>query len=325
MSTDTSDPAQTVDGFRCAVSSLTRDEPIYGTASSVSRWLLVEQPGAWSSETIPESRLGADRVRALRSHAEQMNARLLLIRRPQTSPDTADARARRLFFADSRPASTRLYTRTVADESALDDLPLTSGWTQIDGPMYAVCAHGAKDTCCALQGRPIAAELARLAPDATWECTHLGGDRFAGNVLVLPEGLYYGRVLPQRCAELVTATDEGDVVVDLLRGRSCFAPAVQVAQHFARRETGAEEIDTFAPLRSVRRTDDPAVTDVDVEAFGGSVIRAAVEQLPADTAARLTCRAAEEKHPARFRLREPLRVVLRDRAVDTPVSGPDPA
>ena len=29
-----------------------------------------------------------------------------------------------------------------------------------------------------------------------WQSSHIGGDRFAGNVVFLPEGLYYGRVEP---------------------------------------------------------------------------------------------------------------------------------
>ena len=39
----------------------------------------------------------------------------------------------------------------------------------------------------------------RVAPaSTTWEVSHIGGDRFAANLLVLPEGLYYGRVVAGR-------------------------------------------------------------------------------------------------------------------------------
>ena len=46
-------------------------------------------------------------------------------------------------------------------------------------PMLLVCTHGVHDTCCAVRGRPVAAALARRWPEATWECSHVGGDRFA--------------------------------------------------------------------------------------------------------------------------------------------------
>ena len=41
--------------------------------------------------------------------------------------------------------------------------------------------------------------MAALATDhggRTWECTHLGGHRFAGNMVCLPDGVVYGRVTP---------------------------------------------------------------------------------------------------------------------------------
>src|SRR3712207_7435783 len=68
-------------------------------------------------------------------------------------------------------------------------------------PVYRVCAHGGHEACCALRGRPLARALPADDPDDVWECSHLGGDRFAANVLVLPHGFYYGQV-PGDGAEL---------------------------------------------------------------------------------------------------------------------------
>ena len=59
------------------------------------------------------------------------------------------------------------------------------------------------------------------------------------NVLVLPHGLYYGRVEPARALDIVAAQERAEVVVDLLRGRSVFRPPVQAAQHFARLAHGS--------------------------------------------------------------------------------------
>ena len=85
-----------------------------------------------------------------------------------------------------------------------------------------------------MHGRPVAAALAAAHPDRTWECSHVGGDRFAANVVVLPHALFYGHVPAARAVELVKQYDEGTVVPDLLRGSGAFIPAVQAAQHFAR-------------------------------------------------------------------------------------------
>ena len=56
-------------------------------------------------------------------------------------------------------------------------------------------------------------------PADVWECSHLGGDRFAANVLVLPHGFYYGQV-PGDGAELVAAHERGEVALPWLRGRA---------------------------------------------------------------------------------------------------------
>ena len=69
-----------------------------------------------------------------------------------------------------------------------------SDGTLSDRPLVAVCAHGRHDQCCAVRGRSACGAIADEYPEYTWECSHLGGDRFAATMLILPEGLCYGRV-----------------------------------------------------------------------------------------------------------------------------------
>ena len=104
-----------------------------------------------------------------------------------------------MFAAYADPASPWLETTTVATPEVLLDLDLDAlgagrspGLTPADGPLFCVCAHGRHDACCAERGRPTAAALTRTHPEETWEVSHIGGDRFAPNMLVLPQGLYYG-------------------------------------------------------------------------------------------------------------------------------------
>ena len=75
-----------------------------------------------------------------------------------------------------------------------------ASWEQVEGPLYGVCTHGRHDACCAERGRPVCAALSELRPEQTWEVSHIGGDRFAANLVVLPEGLYYGHVEPESVA-----------------------------------------------------------------------------------------------------------------------------
>ena len=103
-------------------------------------------------------------------------------------------------------------------------------------PLFAVCAHGTHDVCCAIRGRPVAAALDWLRPGLVWECSHVGGDRFAANVLVLPSGMLYGRVVESAARALVDAIDRGAVLEQNLRGRVGFPPDVQAAMALAHRE-----------------------------------------------------------------------------------------
>ncbi len=97
------------------------------------------------------------------------------------------------------------------------------------GPILLVCTHGVHDTCCALRGRPVAAALAARWPDQVWECSHVGGDRFAPNVVVLPDGFYYGNLDPETAVGAIRRHLGGEVVVEHLRGMARFAPPVQAA------------------------------------------------------------------------------------------------
>ena len=63
---------------------------------------------------------------------------------------------------------------------------------------YLVCAHGRHDTCCAVRGRPLRGRLAGARPEPEWECSHVGGCRFAPAVVLLPHGYVLGAVPPTR-------------------------------------------------------------------------------------------------------------------------------
>ena len=90
-------------------------------------------------------------------------------------------------------------------------------------------------------------------PNSTWECSHLGGDRFAATMLVLPEGLCYGRVDSTDSADLVRLYLEGRLDNRFLRGRTSLPHAVQAAQYFAREAYGDDRIDALHPLDVERR------------------------------------------------------------------------
>ena len=125
------------------------------------------------------------------------------------------------------------------------------GTTTTPGRRYLVCTNGARDPCCAIRGPAVAQALARVLPGQVSECSHLGGHRFAANVLVLPEGLCFGRLDARSAVALAAELEAGRLPLEHLRGRTALEPEQQAAEILVRRELGLDGLDD---LRLVEAT-----------------------------------------------------------------------
>lgn len=281
--------------FRCARESVLRDEPVAGTASTVRAFLLLEHAGPWGVDALRDARLPDGLGPRLAARAAEARVRVLLVRRPGRRPARGHST---VFAAFAHPDRPWLERGDLADPSDVLDLDLgalrdgrSPGLTRTDDPAYCVCTHGRHDACCAERGRPVAAALALAHPEATWEVSHIGGDRFAGNLLVLPDGLYYGRLDPVTALSVVGHHRAGHLDLDHLRGRSGLPMPVQAAEVALRRELGETRTDALRLVgRSVAGPDTEAVF-----AVGGAAYAVTVRTSPGDEPVQLTCRAAREQ------------------------------
>jgi hypothetical protein len=105
-----------------------------------------------------------------------------------------------------------------------------SGAEAVANPFWLVCTNGRRDLCCGKDGIPVARALAAHDPRAAWECSHLGGHRFAANVLLVPEGLCFGRVREETATSLTDGFANDRLPLELLRGRTTSPPAAQAAE-----------------------------------------------------------------------------------------------
>jgi hypothetical protein len=290
--------------FRCADDAFERDEPMFGTASQVRHWLLVEQTGPFSAESVPASRISAPVLTFLAKLARARRARLVLIRRP---PGTGVEDGLRVYYANSLPGQEQLVTTLVANEEELGRLELDEpGWAPVLEPMYLVCTHGKHDPCCAVKGRPLAYALAEALEDGrVWECSHVGGDRFAGNLVALPSGLYLGRVEPDEVSAIAELIDSGRVPIHYLRGRSSLPAPAQAAQHFARTVGGLGALDHIDDLIPHQVSAAPEVAEaawtVELDSPDGPV-SVTVRQVSSAQPAQLTCHSTDEKFYPQFEL-----------------------
>ena len=294
-------------GFRCAAASALRDDALAGTASTVRSFLLVENTGPWGVDALRDSRL-PDRVGAeLRRLAALARVRVLMIRRPDRMTHQHGIR---VFAAHAHPDRPWLEGAVLADPRALLDLDLDAlgagrspGLTPYDGPLLGVCTHGRHDACCAERGRPVVAALARAHPVETWEVSHIGGDRFAGNMLVLPHGLYYGRLDPVTALAVAGDTLAGHLDLDHLRGRSGFAMPVQAAEIALRRARGETRNEA---VRLVSRRLDGDLTEA-VFDLASARYAVRVRTTDGDGLHQLTCQATRHNPVPRHEVLEIVR------------------
>jgi hypothetical protein len=232
---------------RCAVAAAQADDSPVGTAPPAQQWFLVEHPGPWGRLGYAGSGLDPLVVDALSQWASASGGRVVLVRRSGRAARHRP-RERRWFRVDSRPGKEIIRTGVVTEEhelrarAALDD----GAGDVYEEPLVLVCAHGRHDTCCAVGGRPVAAALADADPDAVWECSHIGGCRFAPTMVLLPHGFVLGG-LPDPGSALEALARYRARAVDerWMRGRSSLPPAVQAAQHAARTRLGALDVDAL--------------------------------------------------------------------------------
>ena len=280
---------------RCSLRSLATEESLAGTASRIRLWLLVEHGGPWGHDGLLDARLPDGLGSDLRALERRTGARVLLVRTPDR---TAGAGADSVVccVVDTRDA----WLGTTALDSIEAALPVDprdrSPFAPSPDPLFVVCTHGRRDPCCAERGRPLAQALGAAVP-RVWESIHVGGDRFAGNVVAFPHGLYFGRVEPEEGPEIARAYAEGRIGrLDRYRGRSSHPFPVQAAERALREHLALDRIDEVAPARARRRGDRAEVT------FATSVgaHRVRLERILGPPM-RLTCHASQEQAPPVWR------------------------
>lgn len=228
----------------CAEASLERAEPLAATASRVDNWILVEYRGVWAYDPVAASALSdpvkahlRERIRALRP------AKVLFVRRGRALHQERLS----VFWGNSSEDGARLFRAELASHDGLLEYDFESPGEPVSHPLLLVCTHGKHDRCCARYGRPLYEALREQVEEGwLWQVSHIGGDRFAGNLICLPEGLYFGRV---GAAEAWSVLDEhlaGRIHLGCYRGRSAYAVPVQAAERRIRGELGLTGIGDLA-------------------------------------------------------------------------------
>jgi hypothetical protein len=245
------------DSLFCCQHSRSAGEQLFGSIKPGHICFLLEYPYPWGEKAFEESTLDSS-VKNFFSNllASTPDSKLLFIKNQKSLSadkitfficiiENINPRLYR-FRVDSYPELTNL------DVSPLLSTPVPAKVDIYSDPVYLVCTNGKRDRCCAKYGLPVYDRMSAYLPEAVWQCTHVGGHRFAANVIHLPYGIYYGRVREGQAKELIDITARGDILLNKYRGRACFDPVVQAAEYFLRINIAENQIDAIE-LKDMRQ------------------------------------------------------------------------
>jgi hypothetical protein len=199
-------------------------EPLLGSAPHQELWLAVDCPKPWNSKVQKSTAFPSDvPVEELLESglAVGLIGRVPLPRKGAAG-EGATVSASRTLTAYRHRKGWEEATLPFEQAQRLVDLDALS-WLPAQPTAY-ICTHGSRDSCCGRLGVPILQAWRERVDYPVYECSHLGGHRFAPTMLRFPGGRLYGRLTLEQVAL------EEKEVLDHLRGHSGMAPALQVIE-----------------------------------------------------------------------------------------------
>ena len=226
--------------YFCSDKARERGDDNTATATRLDIWILVEFPHTWGRRPLTDAGLPpAVQSTLSRALQEIPRSRVVFIRRRFEERSGC-----RVYMARSAPTTWTISMdlASIDDVAGLPFRALAHGRATRAGepaalPLVLVCTHGQRDSCCGRRGFPLYDALRNQPGLDVWQCSHIGGDRFAANAVVLPWGLYYGPVEPRDAGALAESIRREEILLDSYRGRSALPHWAQAAETFVRRNT----------------------------------------------------------------------------------------
>ena len=291
--------------FYCSELSRRSGEQTCGTASVGGVWLLLEYPYEWKPHALEGSALSPEVKTYLTTFLKTVpHSRLLFVKQQRARSGEAS-----LFVVNCRERGAsvvrfglstyeqllKINARDVARGRTLD------GGSRSDEPLFLVCTHGRRDKCCAKFGYPVYKALQPRAGESLWQSSHVGGDRFAANLVCFPEGLFYAHVTEESARAILDEYDARRLVLDKYRGRACYSYPVQAAEFFVRRQAGLRGLDELRG-RSYERLGERSWRVTFLAPGERRVHEARASSRQSEFQNYVTCHAADESSVVQFSL-----------------------
>jgi hypothetical protein len=292
--------------FYCSDLSRASRERSFGTASVGEVWLLVEYREAWGKHALADSALSVEVKRHLNNFCKTVpRARFLFVKQERLRADAPACFVVRC--RENAPSIQRFELSGYDDLLKFDLAALAAGQTpdggvRLDAPLYLVCTHGKRDKCCAKFGYALYKSLregeAEGAGGRVWQSSHVGGDRFAANLVCFPHGLFYAHMTTDAARRIMDEYERRQLTLDGYRGRACYSYPVQAAEFFIRTETNLRALEGLH-YRRHERTGDRSWRVVFAEP-GGRIHEAHIAARPSGFHNYITCQSPEEQHVIQY-------------------------
>jgi hypothetical protein len=297
--------------FYCSELSRGFAEKTYGTASVGDVWLLVEYPFWWASKAFQDSHLSP----AVKSHLNRFlksipRSRLLFIKRDRLGR-SGEFHVFVVRCRERDPSIIQLRIKGYEELRSIDlaviargsGIEALSAGVIRERPLYLICTHGKRDKCCAKFGYPLYKSLS-AQDTSVWQSSHVGGDRFAANLVCFPHGLFYAHMTLEMSRQVIAEYEARRVVLDKYRGRACYSYPAQAAEYFVRTEARIESLDALRQLDCTRMGEKSwrvrfAAGEGDT---AETVYEARVRNVMSDFQSYNTCHAAEAKSVPQYLL-----------------------
>jgi len=223
----------------CKESSGAAGEHLYGTAPRVDHWFLLEYPEHWEKDSLEMSSIPEEVKTELNKCLKSLkNSRLQFIKK-----DDHKNGAVNFYYIKSSEFEPKSYHFLFNNYEELLELNLMSliekgdiRDSETDEKIVLICTHGAYDSCCGKYGVPVYKEIQKNRDLTVWKSTHVGAHRFSANMVMLPEGIYYGRVGNENGRDIIESHLKGEIRLDNFRGRCCYSQPSQVSDYFLRKQ-----------------------------------------------------------------------------------------
>ncbi len=245
----------------CSKQSILLREEMAGTASQVGQWLLIEYSKQWGRDIASTPLFHDSRTWIEKIELQFPLLRIQLVRNPSNTRKKND----RIWVGGSRGVDSWMQVYE-CDVSMLSQFDVAAALSRgpvgnnrdmgIGIPQYLVCVHGKRDQCCAKYGLPIFDAAHKVAPGRVWQTSHLGGHRFAPTMLVLPEGILYGRLDGETVLSTIRSHDNGSLgPLDCMRGNVQWSSEAQAADIALRKKYGIDAKDRLTFVKEVSGQD----------------------------------------------------------------------